>query len=179
MISVHSHEVIHKYLGGISRWVIKPALCTLRRAGAPPPLRHAAGFGNSSRLSPRCPRLPYRCTTQLPDQLVEYRRGTCRHRCRPFLPSDSSHLRELRRNSNCGCSNGQCGISKPKMSGCPNPVPGLYSARPGRALHGSPTEPGKEALVTGTFVVESTPDVNDDRLDRADIAESPNPKRRR
>jgi len=29
-----------------------------------------------SRLSPRCPRLPYRSPTQLPDQLVEYRLGT-------------------------------------------------------------------------------------------------------
>jgi hypothetical protein len=40
------------------------------------PLQHAAGFGNSSRLSPRCPKLPYRSPTQLPDQLLEYRRGT-------------------------------------------------------------------------------------------------------
>ena len=39
-------------------------------------LQHAAGFGNLSRLSPRCSRLPYRSPTQLPDQLLEYRRGT-------------------------------------------------------------------------------------------------------
>src|ERR1039458_8185816 len=78
---------------------------------------------------------------------------------------------------NCGCSDGQQGISKPKISGCHNPAPGLYPAR--RALHGSPTEPGKEALVTGTFAVGSTTDANDDRLDRADNAKTPNPKRRR
>ena len=54
----------------------KTALCALRRGGAPPSLQHAAGFGNLSRLSPRCPRLPYRSPTQLPNQSVEYRRGT-------------------------------------------------------------------------------------------------------
>jgi hypothetical protein len=33
-LSAHSHGVIHKYLGGISRWVIKPALGALRSGDA-------------------------------------------------------------------------------------------------------------------------------------------------
>ena len=38
---------------------------------------------------------------------------------------------------------------------------------------------GRKLLVTGTFVVGSTTDANDDRSDRADNAKTPNPKRRR
>ena len=71
------------------------------------------------------------------------------------------------------------GISKPKMSGVPEPCTRPLPSVLARALHGSPTDPGKEALVTGTFVVGSTTDVNDDRSDRAYNAETPNPKCRR
>jgi hypothetical protein len=38
---------------------------------------------------------------------------------------------------------------------------------------------GRKLLVTGTFVVGSTTDANNDRLDRADNAKIPNPKHRR
>jgi hypothetical protein len=37
----------------------------------------------------------------------------------------------------------------------------------------------RKLLVTGTFVVGSTTDANDDRSDRVDNIETPNPKRRR
>ena len=38
---------------------------------------------------------------------------------------------------------------------------------------------GRKLLVTGTFVVGSTTDANDDRLDRVNDAKTPNPKRHR
>src|SRR5665213_1602202 len=65
-VSAHSHGVIHKYLGAISRWVIKPALCALRRVGAPPSPRHAGQTRDFHGLSPPCIGLPYRSPMQPP-----------------------------------------------------------------------------------------------------------------
>src|SRR5665213_2583674 len=96
-VSAHSHEVIHKYLGGISRWVIKPALCALRRGSAPPTPRHAGLFGDPSRLSPT---QPYRSPTQPPTQSVGGRRQWAGTLWRTFRCCRTRVVGEVRPNSN-------------------------------------------------------------------------------
>jgi hypothetical protein len=59
-----STSISGQFLGGLSklRYVL------LRRGGAPPTPRHAAAFGDSCKLSFRCPVLPYRSPTEAPTQ---------------------------------------------------------------------------------------------------------------